>query len=230
MLIEIAVFGHQQGFDQLIREAAAGQEQALLTICGLQHSDQFRIEAEETEFTTVIHVFNFFQSAAAESQAGVNLPFFTVREIKRAAQHLNSITGHGKFTGTGDFGDFAVLHTFKQFHHLIQAVIHARFEVYGTSVDRSRQIPDFTVQAVTDFSGQINAVDPQQDSHHNAEFDQEPEPAPAPFGRLVFAPFFTHARTFLFIVIIIIIRLVITEFIIVFNIIVIILIPAATAV
>ena len=59
MLIEIAVFGHQQGFDQLIREAAAGQEQALLTICGLQHSDQFRIEAEETEFTTVIHVFNF---------------------------------------------------------------------------------------------------------------------------------------------------------------------------
>ncbi|SPX94658.1 Uncharacterised protein [Morganella morganii] len=229
MFIEVAVFGHQQGFDQFIREAAAGQEQTLLTIRGLHHGDQFRIEAEKAEFAAVIHVFYFFQSAAAEGQTGIDLPFFTVRKIKRAAQHLNGITGHRKFTGTGDFGDFAVLHAFQQFNHLIQAVIHTRLKVNGASVNRGRQIPDFAVQAVTDFSGQINAVDPQQDSHHNAEFDQEPEPAPAPFRRLVFAPFFTHARSILFIVIIII-RLVITKFIIVFNIIVIILIPAATAV
>ena len=103
MLVEVAVFGCQQGINQQIREAVTRHEQTLFAVRRREHGDQAGIETEETELTVVIHVLDGIQTIAVKGQTRAHLPLFAVREIKRTADHLNAVGLHGKFARARHF-------------------------------------------------------------------------------------------------------------------------------
>ena len=212
VLVEVAVFGCQQGIYQQIREAVTRHEQALFAVCGRQHGDETRIETEETELAIVIHVLNGFQAIAVKGQTRAHLPLFTVREVERTADHLNAFRLDGKFTRTGHFRDLTILRGLQQLHHLVLADRHVRLKVHHAAVHCRRQLPDFPVDTAADLLIQINAVNRDQDNKNNKQLQQQPEPAALTTRLTPFAfPFTRHRFFILIIVFIVIVILLISE-------------------
>ena len=205
MLIEMAVFGRQQRIHQQIREAATRNKQALLAVRRREHGYQTRIETEETELAVVIHILNGIQMIAIKGQTRTHLPFFTVREVKRTADHLNALRLHGKFARARHFRHLTVLCRLQQFHHLVLADGHFWLKVNHPAIYRRRKLPDFAINTATDFLVQIHAIYRDQHQKDNRQFYQQPEPATLTTRLTPFALTLTRHRFFILIVIIIIV-------------------------
>ena len=213
MLIEVAVFGRQQGIHQQIGEAAALHEQALLAVRRLQHGDKTRIEAEETELAVIIHILDGLKMVAVEGKTRAHLPFLTVREIERTTDHLDAVSLHGIFAGARHRADLAILRGVEQTHHLVFADLHVRLKVDHPAIDRGRQLPDFTVNAAADFLVEVDAIGGNQHREDNPQLDQQPQPAALPTRLATFAFGFGFSRhRFLILIIIVIILVVVVLF------------------
>ena len=206
MLVEVAVLGRNQGIDQQVREAAARHKQTLFAVRRGHHGNQPRIESEITELTVVIHVFDTIQTRAVEGQTRAHLPLFAVREIERTTDHLDAVGLHGEFTGPRHRRHLTILGRRQQLNHLVLADGHIRLEANHAAIHRRRQLPDFTVNAATDFLIQIDAIDSNQYREDDPQFDQEPEPAA--FAARFF-PLAAFTRTWFFVVVAIIIIIVV---------------------
>ncbi|CCJ75273.1 hypothetical protein BN135_337 [Cronobacter muytjensii 530] len=158
------VFGGDKRIHQQIREAGARHKQALFAIRRRKHGNQARIEAEETEVTVAVHIFDSGQVIAVKLQPRADLPFFTVREIERTADHLDAVGLNGKLARARHFRHLTILRRLQQLHHLLLADGHIRLKVDHTAIDRRRQLPDFAINTAADFLIQIDAVDNKQ--HH----------------------------------------------------------------
>ena len=211
MLVEVAVFGRQQRIHQQVGEAAALHEQTLLAVRRLQHGDKPRIEAEETELAVVIHILDGFQMVAVEGQTRAHLPFFTVREIERTADHLDAVGLHRIFARTRHRADLTILGGVQQTHHLVFADLHVRLKVHHSAIDRGRQLPDFTVNAAADFLVEVDAIGGNQHREDNPQLDQQPQPAALTTRLATFAFGFSRHR-FLILIIIVIILVVVVLF------------------
>ncbi|MNP59503.1 hypothetical protein D3C76_1545030 [compost metagenome] len=110
----------------------------MFAIRRLQHGDQARIEAEEAKVTLIFHVDDFRQTIVLEIEASVDLAFFAIREIKRAAQHLDAVGLHGKLPRPGHAADLAILHPLQQGDHFLFAIRHARLKVNHAAIHRRR--------------------------------------------------------------------------------------------
>ncbi len=205
MLIEMAVFGRQQRIDQQIREAAARNEQTLLTVRGRKHGDQTWIETEETELAVVIHILNGIQMITIKGQTRTHLPFFTVREVKRTADHLNALRLHGKFARARHFRHLTVLCRLQQFHHLVFADGHFWLKVNHPAINSRGQLPDFAINTAANFLVQVHTIYRDQHQKDDRQFYQQPEPATLTTRLTPFALTLTRHRFFILIVIIIII-------------------------
>ena len=212
MFIEMTVFGRQQRVHQQIREAAARDKQTLFAVWRRQHSDQARIETEETELAVVVHVDDGIQATAIERQTRAHLTLFAVREIKRTTDHLNTVRLNGKLARTCHLADLTVLGGFQQLNHFIFADRHFRLKVDHSAIHCRRQLPDFAIDTATDFLIQIDAVDGKQYRKNNRNFQQQPQPAALTTRLTPFAFTFTRHRFFILIVIIIfVVVLIISE-------------------
>ena len=138
VLVEVTVFGCQQGIHQQVREAVTRHEQTLLAVSRRKHGDQTWIETEETELAVVIHVLDRFQAIAVEGQTRAHLPFFAVREVERTTDHLNALRLHRKLARAGHFRDLTILCRLQQFDHLVLADGHIRLKVHHTAIDCRR--------------------------------------------------------------------------------------------
>ena len=205
MLVEVTVFGRDKRIDQQIWEATARHKQTLLAVWRGHHCDKARVKTEETELAVAVQVLDGFQVIAREGQTRAHLPFFTIREIERATDHLNAVRLHGEFTGPRHRRDLAILGRRQQLHHLFFADRHIRLKAHHAAINRRRKLPDFTVNAAADFLIQIDAINGHQHGKNDAQLYQEPEPAVFAARFLALSAAFTRARLFIVIAIIIII-------------------------
>ena len=145
-------------------------------------------------------------------QTCADLPFFTVREIKRTTDHLNAIALNRKLTRARHLRHLTVLGRFQQVNHLFFAVRHVWFKVHHTAIDCRRELPDFPINTGTDLLIQVDTVNHEQHSKDNKQFYQEPEPTALFTWRATIAIAtafsFTWRHRFLVFIIIIVIRVI----------------------
>ena len=174
MFVEMTIFRRQQGIDQQIREAVALNKQTLFAVGRLQHGDQARIETEETELAVVIHILDSVQTIAIKGQTRAHLPFFTVREIERTADHLDTVGLYRVFARARHRAHLAILRGVEQAHHFIFADLHIRLKVDHPAINRGGQIPDFTVDAAADFLIEVDAIGGNQHRADDPNLNQQP--------------------------------------------------------
>ena len=174
MFVEMAVFRRQQGIDQQIREAVALNKQTLFAVGRLQHGDQARIETEETELAVVIHILDSVQTIAIKGQTRAHLPFFTVREIERTADHLDTVGLYRVFARARHRAHLTILRGVEQAHHFVFADLHIRLKVDHPAINRRGQIPDFTVDAAADFLIEVDAIGGNQHCADDPNLNQQP--------------------------------------------------------
>ena len=170
MLVKMTVFCRQQSIHQQIRETTARHKQTLLTVWRRDHGDQTRIKTEETELTVVLHIDDRRQMIAIKGQTRAHLSFFTVREIKRTANHLNAVGLHGKFARTGHFRHLTILCCLQQLHHFVLADGHIWFKVDHSAINCRGQLPDLAINTATNFLIEINAVNGDQHGKNDSQF------------------------------------------------------------
>ncbi|MNQ37066.1 hypothetical protein D3C85_505990 [compost metagenome] len=183
VLVEVPIFGGQQGHQQAVRHLGDAHQQAILPILGVEAVQQHRVHLGITELTLVLQGLDPLQPRTIEGEAQATGAVCAVMEFERTAHQLDAIAVDRILSRGVGLTHLLVAQHVELAQHLGLGETLAGVELQWTAVDHHGQLPLLPVEALAHLGIEVDTKHHHEGRHHQGELEAKPEQG-APDGAL----------------------------------------------
>ena len=175
MLVEVAIFGGEQGHQQAVGHFGDTHQQAIFPIFGIEAIEQHRVHLGVTELALVLQRLDPLKARAVEGEAQATGSVGAIIELERTANQLDAVAVDGVFTRRVRLAHLLVAQHVELAQHLVPRQALAGVELQRAAVDHHRQLPLLAIEALAHLGIEVDAKHHHKGRHHQGELEAKPE-------------------------------------------------------